>query len=135
VCGRCIEVTGPKGSVVLTVADKCPSNECVKGSIDIAENAFTRIAEKDTGRVKVQWREVTCGAQPSGAGAAGANTNNQTIANTGNAPAAPVLPTPGNINNNVPGISGVVANAAPKVNIFAAGILILLAASVTFLQL
>jgi rare lipoprotein A (peptidoglycan hydrolase) len=113
VCGKCIEVKGPKGSVVLSVADKCPGNECVKGSIDIAENAFTRIAEKEKGRVKVEWKEVPCGAQ------SGPSGNNQTMGNSNNnGPSS----SPGNSRNG-----GVIANHAPKVS--NGGLVVLIVAS------
>jgi rare lipoprotein A (peptidoglycan hydrolase) len=127
VCGKCVEVKGPKGSVVLTVADKCPGKECVKGSIDIAENAFTRIADKDKGRVKVEWKEVPCGAQPDGSSASPApnNRNNQTSTNANNQPAG----------NSPPGRDNkVISSGAEKVTIIAQGLVTLgVAASLTTL--
>lgn len=57
-CGRCVEVTGPMGSVVVRVIDKCPG--CDQGDLDLSETAFTKIAAKSAGRVKITWRFVGC---------------------------------------------------------------------------
>jgi len=57
-CGRCVEVTGPKGTVVVKVIDKCPG--CDAGDLDLSETAFTKIANKSAGRVKIGWRFVPC---------------------------------------------------------------------------
>lgn len=57
-CGRCVTVDGPKGSVTVRVIDKCPG--CGFGDIDLSDTAFTRIADKSAGRVKVTWRFVPC---------------------------------------------------------------------------
>jgi expansin (peptidoglycan-binding protein) len=57
-CGRCVSVTGPKGTVIVRVIDKCPG--CDAGDLDLSETAFTKIADKSAGRVKITWRFTTC---------------------------------------------------------------------------
>jgi len=57
-CGACIAVTGPSGSVVVRVVDKCP--ECKRGDVDLSEPAFAKIAAISAGRVAVSWHEVAC---------------------------------------------------------------------------
>ncbi|EFC84212.1 Rare lipoprotein A [Parafrankia sp. EUN1f] len=62
-CGAYIQVTGPGGSVVVKVTDRCP--ECAPGQLDLSEQAFARIAGGVPGQVDVTWRL----ASPSGLGA------------------------------------------------------------------
>ncbi len=57
-CGRCAEVSGPKGTVIVRIADRCPG--CGRGDLDLATAAFVRIAEKSAGRVAIKWRFVEC---------------------------------------------------------------------------
>jgi expansin (peptidoglycan-binding protein) len=57
-CGRCVSVTGPKGTVVVRILDKCPG--CDSGDLDLSETAFTKIANKADGRVKITWYFVEC---------------------------------------------------------------------------
>lgn len=57
-CGACVEVTGPSGSVVVRVVDKCPG--CAKGDLDLSREAFERISPLSAGRVPISWREVAC---------------------------------------------------------------------------
>lgn len=56
-CGAYIEVTGPGGSTVVRVTDRCP--ECPPGHVDLSEPAFARIAGGVPGRVDVTWRLVS----------------------------------------------------------------------------
>lgn len=58
VCGKCAEVKGPLGSVVVKILDKCPG--CSEGDLDLSETAFVKIAKKIDGRVKITWHYVTC---------------------------------------------------------------------------
>jgi expansin (peptidoglycan-binding protein) len=51
-------VTGPKGSVKVRIVDLCPG--CSHGDLDLSEEAFTTIASKSAGRVKITWHVVTC---------------------------------------------------------------------------
>ncbi|MDC0684408.1 expansin EXLX1 family cellulose-binding protein [Sorangium atrum] len=57
-CGRCIEVHGPDGSVVVRVIDLCPS--CASGSVDLGQGPFREIADPDQGRVPITWDFVDC---------------------------------------------------------------------------
>ncbi|CAG8570613.1 12546_t:CDS:2 [Cetraspora pellucida] len=38
VCGKCIQITGPKGTVKVKIVDKCPV--CKSGDIDMSSTAF-----------------------------------------------------------------------------------------------
>ena len=58
VCGTCVDVTGPKGTVSVRIVDLCP--ECKSGDLDLSEEAFTMIAEKAAGRVDISWVPVAC---------------------------------------------------------------------------
>ena len=58
VCGTCVDVTGPKGTVSVRIVDLCP--ECKSGDLDLSEEAFTMIADKAAGRVKISWVPVAC---------------------------------------------------------------------------
>jgi len=59
VCGTCVDVTGPKGTVTVRIVDLCPG--CKSGDLDLSEQAFTMIADKAAGRVKISWVAVACG--------------------------------------------------------------------------
>ncbi|RIA85292.1 expansin module family protein [Glomus cerebriforme] len=53
ICGKCIKITGPKGTVKVKLVDKCP--ECKRGDIDMSPAAFKKIANLDDGRVPITW--------------------------------------------------------------------------------
>ncbi|HST65409.1 MAG TPA: expansin EXLX1 family cellulose-binding protein, partial [Mycobacteriales bacterium] len=55
-CGTVLDVTGPKGTVRVTVSDLCP--ECEAGHLDLAAPAFARIADPVAGIVPVTFRRV-----------------------------------------------------------------------------
>ncbi len=57
-CGRCVSVTGPNGTVVVRIIDKCPG--CDAGDLDLSQTAFSKIANKSAGRVKITWHFVDC---------------------------------------------------------------------------
>jgi hypothetical protein len=57
-CGRCVSVTGPKGTVVVRILDLCPG--CKPGGLDLSITAFTKIADKSAGRVPITWHFVDC---------------------------------------------------------------------------
>lgn len=57
-CGKCVSVTGPKGTTVVSVVDKCPG--CKAGDLDLGTSAFAKIANLSAGRVKIKWHFVAC---------------------------------------------------------------------------
>lgn len=59
VCGECVKVDGPLGSLVIRIVDQCP--ECKPGDIDLSAEAFAKIAKPEDGRVAISWKVVTCG--------------------------------------------------------------------------
>ena len=62
VCGACVEVEGPKGTLKVRIVDSCP--DCPdKGHLDLSRSAFAKIADPVAGRVKVRWRAATCDVQ------------------------------------------------------------------------
>jgi len=58
VCGACVALTGPSGSVTIRVVDQCP--ECPEGDIDLSPDAFSKIAALELGRVPITWDYVPC---------------------------------------------------------------------------
>ncbi|MEM8535687.1 MAG: expansin EXLX1 family cellulose-binding protein [Chloroflexota bacterium] len=56
-CGAYVEATGPKGTVVVRIVDRCP--ECKPGDIDFSEEAFALIADPIDGRVPISWHIVS----------------------------------------------------------------------------
>jgi expansin (peptidoglycan-binding protein) len=58
VCGECVAVDGPGGSVTVRIVDRCP--ECESGHLDLSMEAFALIAEVELGRVDITWRVVPC---------------------------------------------------------------------------
>jgi expansin (peptidoglycan-binding protein) len=57
-CGGCVEVSGPDGSVVVRIVDRCPG--CDPGDVDLSREAFAMIAPLSAGRVPITWHEVAC---------------------------------------------------------------------------
>ena len=57
-CGGCAEVTGPKGSVIVSIWDRCPG--CGTHGIDLSYTAFGKVANHSAGRVDVSWKLVRC---------------------------------------------------------------------------
>lgn len=58
ICGACVRVTGPKGTLDIRIEDRCP--ECAFGDIDLAEDAFPYIANVIDGRVPITWKFIPC---------------------------------------------------------------------------
>ena len=58
VCGECVTVTGPTGTVTVRIVDQCP--ECEKGHLDLSQQAFAQIADVSAGKVPVTWQVVAC---------------------------------------------------------------------------
>lgn len=59
VCGECVQIDGPSGSVTVRIVDQCP--ECKPGDIDLSAEAFAKMADPKLGRVKISWKVVSCG--------------------------------------------------------------------------
>lgn len=57
-CGKCVEVTGPRGTAIVRIVDKCPG--CDSGDLDLSQTAFGKVARLSDGRVKITWRFVAC---------------------------------------------------------------------------
>lgn len=57
-CGGCVQVTGPKGSAIVKIVDRCP--ECAPGDIDLSQQAFVKIADLAAGRVAISWQLAAC---------------------------------------------------------------------------
>lgn len=60
-CGACLDVSGPKGKVVVQIVDLCPG--CEKGHIDLSEEAFVKIADRVDGKVPITYQAVSCPAK------------------------------------------------------------------------
>jgi len=58
VCGSCVRIDGPDGSVDVRIVDQCP--ECPAGDIDLSPEAFALIAPLEAGRVPISWRYISC---------------------------------------------------------------------------
>lgn len=58
-CGRCLRVTGPEGTLDVRVVDECPT--CEPGQLDFGgEATFDLIANPLDGRVDVAWETIAC---------------------------------------------------------------------------
>jgi expansin (peptidoglycan-binding protein) len=74
-CGRLISVTGPKGTVIVRVADRCPECKPVseiilllnkilncfffsQGDLDLSPAAFNQIADPTDGRIHIDWEFI-----------------------------------------------------------------------------
>ncbi len=58
-CGAYVSVTGPNGSVVVRIVDRCP--ECAAGDLDLSPQAFEQIAPLIAGRVPISWHVIDSG--------------------------------------------------------------------------
>jgi expansin (peptidoglycan-binding protein) len=58
VCGSCVRIDGPDGSVDVRIVDQCP--ECPQGDIDLSPQAFAEIAAIEQGRVDIEWTYIPC---------------------------------------------------------------------------
>jgi expansin (peptidoglycan-binding protein) len=61
-CGSYIDVTGPRGTVRVEVADLCP--ECEKGHLDLSEEAFRAIGDFDAGIIPISYVPVAAPTVP-----------------------------------------------------------------------
>ena len=55
-CGTYLDVTGPKGTVRVKVADSCP--ECAAGHLDLSHTAFKRIGAEIAGIIPITYQTV-----------------------------------------------------------------------------
>jgi expansin (peptidoglycan-binding protein) len=58
VCGECVAVTGPNGSVTVRIVDECA--DCETGHLDLSQQAFAQIADVSAGNVAISWQVVAC---------------------------------------------------------------------------
>ncbi|KAL1923648.1 uncharacterized protein VTP21DRAFT_8628 [Calcarisporiella thermophila] len=56
VCGKKVQVQGPKGKITVTIADECPP--CKAGDLDLSPSAFKLIADPIDGRVPISWNFI-----------------------------------------------------------------------------
>ena len=61
-CGTYLDVTGPKGTVRVEVADQC--HECEHGHLDLSEEAFRAIGDLDAGVIPITYAPVADPAVP-----------------------------------------------------------------------
>lgn len=57
-CGRCLQVWGPEGMVIVRVVDSCPT--CGADHIDLSAEAFDLVADPKQGIVPVAYRSIAC---------------------------------------------------------------------------
>ncbi|KAI3645201.1 hypothetical protein MP228_011365 [Amoeboaphelidium protococcarum] len=57
-CGKCVQITGARGSAKAQVVDLCPG--CGFGALDLNEPLFPLIDDPDKGRVTISWSFVEC---------------------------------------------------------------------------
>jgi expansin (peptidoglycan-binding protein) len=61
-CGQCLEISGPAGTSVVQVVDRC--NNCADNLFVISKPAFDVIAGKSSsGREAIKWKPVPCNVQ------------------------------------------------------------------------
>ncbi len=58
VCGRCLRITGPLGSIVALITDACVGPGC--RDFDLSPNAFAAIGDPLDGIIPVIWESVSC---------------------------------------------------------------------------
>jgi len=58
VCGRCLRVFGPLGSVVVQVTDECPG--CAAGDLDLGADAFAQIGNPADGVIAISSESTEC---------------------------------------------------------------------------
>lgn len=61
-CGTYLDVTGPRGTVRVEVADLCPG--CERGHLDLSEEAFRAIGDLDAGVIPITYAPVADPAVP-----------------------------------------------------------------------
>jgi len=61
-CGTYLDVTGPRGTVRVEVADQC--HECDPTHLDLSEEAFRAIGDYDAGIIPISWAPVAAPTVP-----------------------------------------------------------------------
>ena len=61
VCGTCVFIQGPIGTVTVRIVDRCP--ECDVGHLDLSPSAFEQIAAIELGIVDITWHYVPCAVE------------------------------------------------------------------------
>ncbi|KAI8988636.1 hypothetical protein BDF20DRAFT_814609 [Mycotypha africana] len=56
VCGACIIVIGPEGSIKAHIQDICPAIGCGRGSLDLTPAVFNSIGDLTQGRIPISWK-------------------------------------------------------------------------------
>lgn len=57
-CGECLSVTGPLGSVVVNIVELC--SDCGPNMLDLSQPAFESIGDPVQGIIPISWRRVAC---------------------------------------------------------------------------
>jgi expansin (peptidoglycan-binding protein) len=58
VCGRCLRVAGPLGTIVARITDYCVGAGC--RDLDLSPNAFAAIGDPNDGIIPISWESVSC---------------------------------------------------------------------------
>lgn len=61
---HCVQVWGPRGSVVLKISDTCWG--CNTYDVDVADSVFPMLDDPNKGRVRMNWNFVNCYSNPPG---------------------------------------------------------------------
>lgn len=56
-CGKCVIISGPKGSQKAMVQDICPATGCGRGSVDLTPAVFSKVGDFDDGRIPISWKQ------------------------------------------------------------------------------
>jgi hypothetical protein len=60
-CGRCLRVTGPIGTITVQIVDECPDAGCTSGHLDLrGQDAFAAIGDPQQGIIPISWETVAC---------------------------------------------------------------------------
>lgn len=57
-CGRCVQITGPSGTITAPVVDSCPT--CGTNDLDLSPTTFAAIGTIANGAEPVSWQTVEC---------------------------------------------------------------------------
>lgn len=58
ICGACASVTGPRGTIIIRIVDRCP--ECPQGNIDLSPLAFSQLGDTILGHIPIRWQLLPC---------------------------------------------------------------------------